>query len=447
MKILCAFHDIQDPGGITNHQEHLTLGLRSLGHTVEARLLVWRISTQGARSAPSRGKAQTMGELGMLYDQQFGWFWPREKRFAYAGNINIAAWQRYASQFDLVIWQIPTVTQRKDQVGNSDWVKLYDLPETTRQIAVVHDGNLPDAYPWIYAVAPRLTGIVGVHPCGYTHALKVPVPCALIPNPHWNIAERMRVDDGTMDTGAQRTGWFSCQTFKGRKHVADIIRAVPHMTTERKIMAGGGIEYHYMTSQTKVKPAYVTSRDLDPDCTLETLGIPIWDVAVRSGMNWCGYLTNEERDYQLEQSRFMIDPSWSKKYSRTGDHFNRTPIEGIIAGCVPIARNLGVSTNEAGVGLLFKPDENYVMVPHDATPRQFAGIVDEACAMPEGHRQAMLHAGREMLSVFDARYVAQCYVDLAERRETGVKWAHGVETPELRAASDRTMKQFFGVDG
>lgn len=439
MKILCAFHDITNPGGITNHQEHLTLGLRELGHTVEARLLVWKTSVGGARSSPSRGLKQERGALGMQLDQQVGWFWPPERRFAYKGKYNVGRWREYASRFDLIIWQIPTVTERGDQRGNSDWIGLYDVP--VKQIAVIHDGNLVDAYPWIYAVADKLTALAGVHPCGYRMAKKVPLPCALIPNPHHGVLSRVDAADASEAT---RAGWTSIQTFKGWKRVADLVRAVPHMQGDYpKILGGGGIEYHYMTSKDKMKDAYVASRQRDPDLPVETEGRRIWDVAVESGMQYTGYLSNSERDAQLQLSKFLIDPSWNKKYAATGDHFNRTPIEGIISGCVPIARNLGVADNEAGVGTLFKPGENYVMIPWNAKPSVFADIVDEALNMPESQRLDMLAAGRSLLDMFESRRVAQWYVDLAEGLPAGLENCVGEETPSIRSASESAMSGFF----
>src|SRR5579859_5001828 len=150
MKILCAYHGVpKNPGGIVNHQELLGNALQQLGHTVEMRSLVWTEKIV-SRSEPSRKLPQELGlSSGMLFDQELGWFWPREKRIPYKGSIQ--AWHDLAIKFDLIIWQTPVPTLRNDTEGNSSWPNLYDLPGV-KQLAVIHDGNVMDSYPWIYEI-------------------------------------------------------------------------------------------------------------------------------------------------------------------------------------------------------------------------------------------------------------------------------------------------------
>jgi glycosyltransferase involved in cell wall biosynthesis len=226
-----------------------------------------------------------------------------------------------------------------------------------------------------------------------------------------------------------RGGWLSLQTFKGWKHVPDLVAAVPHMGEYKKRLAGKGIDYYYLTSKTKCKwPG-------------------IWDNAILSGMRYYGYLTNEEREKYLSLSRCLIDPSWSKKYAKIGDHFNRVVIDGIIGGCVPIARNLGVATNEEGVGELFIPGKNYIMIPWNATPKEFAGIVDHAVNMSNGARVAMLNNASDLLPHFDYRVTAQTFIDLSFGKAAGFygkKSTIGEDDPELSARSSHYIHTFFG---
>jgi len=101
--------------------------------------------------------------------------------------------------------------------------------------------------------------------------------------------------------------------------VDDLVRAIPYMQpNHRKIVCGGGIEYHYMTSKTKCKAEY-----------LDELGTPIWDEALASGMEYMGYVDTQERDSILSKVKLLIDPSWSHSYSKLGAHFNRVMVEAM----------------------------------------------------------------------------------------------------------------------
>jgi hypothetical protein len=203
----------------------------------------------------------------------------------------------------------------------------------------------------------------------------------------------------------------------------------------KKVLAGGGIDYHYMVSPDKTKPSYLDGR-----------GARIWDNAVAEGMDYRGFVSNTERDALLRNAKYLIDPSWSRKYAKSGDHFNRTPIEGIIAGCVPIARNLGISDNLQGEGLLFKPGVNYHMIPWDATPKQFGEQVDSIMSLSEKRRLSMLEEGRLLLPRFDALTVAQAYVDFARGKNPNGALGYckmGKENAEMRAASAKVMEEHF----
>lgn len=442
MKILCAYHGVpKNPGGILNHQEVLGNAFQEMGHTVDMRCLLWTESISRVSSEVNRKLKQERGiSSDMLFDQELGWFWPASKRLPYKGAANVARWKEFASNFDIIIWQTPVPTKKNDTEGNNEWPLLYDLPAKVKQIGVVHDGNLPDSYPWVLAIAGNLAGMVGVHPCGFAGAQRVPVRSAMIPNPHWRPLERAQAAPNS-----GRNGWASVQTFKGWKHVPDLVRGVPYMDLAyNKVLAGGGIDYHYLTSIDKMKPAYEASTAYDPDLLPELQGQRIWDLAIKAGMKFHGYIDNAARNKLFREAKFMIDPSWSRKYAKSGDHFNRTPVEGIIAGCVPIARNIGVSDNERGEGLLFKPDENYVMIPWNATPKEFGSAVDKAVRMKEKDRLRMLENGWNILNEFDSRKVAERYIAFAKGKKPE-KWycVKGATDATMQAEAQKVMKEHF----
>ena len=442
MKILITFYHINNFGGIINNQEALYAGLKELGHDVRVKKLMWKEKATAVNS--SRKWKQAPGSMGMYYDQELGWKWNQESLFSYKGKANIARWKEYASKFDLIIWQIPVPSENRENAGNMDWLELYNIP--VKQVVYVHDGNLAEANPHLYEVAPFLTGAIGVHPCAY-HSLKdIPLPRAMAFSPQMNIEERVAAADASTE---RRNGWFSLQTFKGWKHVEDIVRAVPYMNTDDddydKVLAGGGIGRYYMTSPDKTKPQFHVSPEYDPNCRPEHIGKRIWDVAIQCGMQYLDYIHNDARDKLLHRFKFLIDPSWSKKYRKVGDHFNRVVIDGLIGGAAPIARNFGISTNVAGQGELFIPGKNYVMIPWNVYPKDFAAIVNDAMTMPESRRKELVDAGRELLPHFDYRATAQAFIDLAEGRPAGyykLEGDKGLHNDDVKARSDKLMKFF-----
>jgi len=383
MRILIAMHKIMDLGGVINHAEGLGIGLKDLGHEVDFKLLVWadRYSPQES----DRGNDNSV--FGMKYEQRGGWVWNKKDVICYKGGRNLLSWKEEAEAYDLVIWEIPVPSKNKDNIGNVDWIQLYDIQ--VKQLVVIHDGNFEDGYPWLYLVKEKITCAIGVHPCAYNSLKKIDVPRAMVFNPQAGIEARLN-DRPAEDRDA---GWLSLQTFKAWKRVPELVAAVPYMRTcDPMLLCGRGIDYHYLTSVEKCKyPG-------------------IWDEAIAAGMNYRPHISNGEREELLHDVRVLIDPSWNRKYSATGDHFNRVVVDALIGGACPVARNLGISTNAEGMGEVFRAEENYFMVPWDASPSDFAGRIEEIVNDPQ-RCSDIVRNGRNLLPYFESSYVAQCFID------------------------------------
>lgn len=441
MKILIAFHEINNYGGIINNQEALHRGLLETGHEVRVVRLDWK-DTIGPVRRTQRRIPQQKGVF-TTFDQERGWNWPAANRFAYRGDRQIERWKLFASQFDAIIWQIPVPTKRRQNFGNSDWVKLYDLPASVRQVAYAHDAHIRRT-PWIYRILHQLKGVAFTNSAGFGSGSVLPVPTSLIITPQADIQKRMN-DTPWFD----RAGFLSLQTFKGWKRVDELVRAIPHMrNSEPKQVAGGGLHYHYMTSPDKMKENYVGAIERDSMIDPANIGIPIWEAAKRSGMTYHDYVSAERRDEILGRSKFLIDPSWSHAFAEHGEHYNRTVFESVIAGAVPIARNLGITSNEEGMGHLFRAGENYVMVPWDASPALFADIVDNAMAMSAENYRRMIEAGREVLRYVDHIAVAGEFIKLINGESCGVHGSRvGTNDEDMMVKSDKAMSGFFaGVE-
>lgn len=424
MKILISMFDLSNMGGIINHTENLLAAFKELGHEVDMCKLVWRNSAVGTRTTTP--EQYIPGELYPI-NQERGWIFPDGKRIPYKGAANIKLWKQYASKFDLIIWETPIPTKQKANIGNIDWLDIYDVP--VKQIVIIHDGNFL-LYPHLYEIRKHITGLVCVHPCAY-HSAKISIPKAMIFNP-FDVP-------GEFDWEPyknRRKGIVSVANFKGWKHVDDLIRAVPYIDEDISIIvAGGGIEQRYMTSKTKCKETYKVD------------GVPIWDTALDMGMKYLGFVHNQKRDKILKKYRTLVDTAWSKKYATVGGHFNRTTIEAALLGTIPVARNFGVSTNEEGIGEVLVANKHYIMIPYNSTPEEFGEIISYANNLPNKLVDSIWDNWMDLLGWFDRNFVAREFISLANGKNAG--WYNKIEISKTSKIviekSTHLMETFFGA--
>lgn len=365
MKILILYFEIADPGGIINHTEHLIHGLKSLGHEPILRKLE---NKEVVRGVASRRTLDT-GFSGIRFEQKQGWVFTKEDKIPFLG-VN---WRRYTSQFDLVIWEVPIPPSKQE----FNLQRLYDI--RVPQIMFIHDGNAVKLYPEVAKLAKKIDLLACVHPCalGNVHALGIR-NAKLVVNPQANIEERL-----TKPSSRGRT-YCSFQTFKAWKRVHELVAAAP-LIDGHFILGGGGIEYYYMTSQTKRKPQYGD----------------IWERALESGMEYTGYVPESVRDEIMKNCSFVVDPSWSNTYARYGSHFNRVMVDGIVQGCVPVLRDKFMEGNG-----IFEEDVHYKTFPHDATKEELAASMNAIMASP--FRKRMVQETQKLVAqTFDSRKVAR----------------------------------------
>ncbi len=388
MKFLMTLFQIQDYGGIINHAENLALGMRELGHTVDFRILVPRKKIVQRSSVPKDiNEYRTLG-TGYKFHQARGWY--GVPRTPYLDKYHRNIFKEQCSNYDAVLWHIPVPTLNKDNKGVSEWLDLYD--HGTKNIAIVHDGNLPELYPHLLKVADQFHACACVHESAYSSGKILPIPRKLILNPF-----QMKEYPDYLPFH-RRNGFAAIQVFKGWKRVDSLIKAIPYMTNlESKMIGGQGIEYRYMTSKDKCKPKYFDEQ-----------GEKIWDVALRYGMEHLGTVPNEVVLGHLSKVKLQIDPSYSKKYSTFGAHFNRTTVEAMIQGAVPMATDWGMKNSK-----IFTAGQNYIEVPAGCPSSLFADIVDDALTNQKQWEE-IVENNYELCKQFDMKNVAQNYVSLVK---------------------------------
>ena len=417
MKFLMTLFQIQDYGGIINHAEYLTKGLKELGHEVDFCMLVPKSAV--SNRAPIRGRdgdyKSLEGGTGYKFHQARGW--KGIPKIPYVSNQARKLFKEKCSKYDAVLWHIPVPTLNKDNTEITAWLDLYD--HGSKNIAIIHDGNLPKLYPHLISVSEYFHAAVCVHESAYNSAKYLNIPRKLILNPF-----KIHGDFGyDFD---KRSGALAIQIFKAWKRVDTLVRAVPFIK-ETVVVGGAGIEYRYMTSKDKCKPKYFDSN-----------GNRIWVVALDHGMIYRGVVPNEEVLKLLGETKLQIDPSFSKKYSDYGAHFNRTTVEAMIKGAVPVATDLGMKNSQ-----IFKSGKNYIEIPHTATPEEFGDIVNEGLTNKE-QWETIRHNNLGLLNKFDMRNVAQEYVDIVTQPTHFLEKGQPEQNIQLIIDCNKNL-QFFGL--
>lgn len=417
MKFLMTLFQIQDYGGIINHAEYLTKGLKELGHEVDFCMLV----PKGAVSnrLPMRGRQDGYksleGGTGYKFHQARGW--KGVPKIPYVSKQARESFKDRCSKYDAVLWHIPVPTLNKDNTEITAWLDLYD--HGSKNIAIIHDGNLPKLYPHLISVSKYFHAAVCVHESAYNSAKYLDIPRKLILNPF-----KIHGDFG-LDFD-KRSGALAIQIFKAWKRVDTLVRAVPFIQ-EPVVVGGAGIEYRYMTSKDKCKPKYFDAQ-----------GNRIWEVALSNGMSYHGVVPNEEVLRLLGETKLQIDPSFSKKYSGYGAHFNRTTVEAMIKGAVPMATDLGMKDSQ-----IFKSGRNYIEIPHTATPEEFGDIVNNSLTNKQ-QWETIRHNNLGVLNKFDMRNVAQEYADIVTQPTHFLEKGQPQQNIGLIADCNKNL-QFFGL--
>ncbi|KYK24171.1 hypothetical protein AYK24_06585 [Thermoplasmatales archaeon SG8-52-4] len=439
MKIAITMYMINNLGGIVNHLENCAHGFRELGHTVHYYILTpKKAPTKNPDiSGLKRKDGWTQGAFG-IFHQYNGWRLDKKWYLSYKDEELAKRSADVLSKYDMILWEMPVPRKNVENKGNPHWLHLYGSCD--KNVSVFRDGHL-FTYPHITAVLKYFDGFGCNHVCGYRIAKNIATPRALIFSPHDTSKKYKKKYN-------QRTpGFLSLQTFKGWKHVDDLIRAIPYMPAHlKKYVAGGGIEYAYMTSKDKCKPEYFARKKEDPDYIGKDGTERIFNRAMDYGMNWLGWIIEAKRDRILKSVRCLIDPSWNKSFAKHGDHFNRVTTDGMLQGCIPVARNLGVADNAKGEGVIFTPNKNYIMIPYNATPREFADIVDYANSLKPNEAHFIQHNNFRLLQHFDRVRVAQQYIDMANGKSTGFfgKLEKGSTNVKLITDGEKDLVEFFG---
>lgn len=450
--------EVSTYGGFPSHVEHSIYGLKKLGHEVDF-YFIGNINKPNDKFIKNKIKTYEKGGLmiegqrasldvgigtGLYYHVNFGWLCPTTPIKNYEDKVKF---RDKLETYDAVFWHTPFWFKQNSYQKDTDWVMLLDLKNPVN-IGFHHDGNIRANSAWMIHIDKYFDRWITVHPASFNACSVFKTPRCLIFNPQ--ILDNVDWDH-TNSQNLDNPVFFSLQYWKASKHVDDLVRAIPHLYMMRGnptvVLGGRGMEYSYMNSEEKIKPNYISDRKFDPDLPEEFLGYPIIKLARSfggSGVIETQWMSSKERDEILKMSSFFVDTAYYSVSKALGEHFSRTLIEAMMAGVVPIARNLALSDNEEGIGDIFKPDENYLMIRHDATPKEFAVRMVESMGISREEYDRIVMNNYELLKHFDIDYVCGEYIKVIRGEDCGYYngYSEGGGTPE--GFLERADRQWYG---
>lgn len=428
MNICLVYHTGSLYGGHLDFSDEMVKGFKTLGHTCEFLLLTEKKSGK-KNSSLEKVLQETSG-----IDNTGKYIW----EFSFYENINcwgnvekgfIKDAQPYQTEkeiefinnkldsYDLVIWQdLGNFNQKTNRdFKNINWLKLFRRKTGVSQIMILHEHNLYGRYPFVSIIRQHFDNVIAVHPASFNKAKNLGLPTFLIPNPH----DLSDVDFSHSNyINKEKRIAFSMGAWKSSKRFQDIVSAIPYFDNINMVMAGDGTEKRYMVTNNpeKMKKEYICTIESDQDVDINSLtGDPIkdgiWTRALKNNLNYVGTISKNTREKYYSDAFLFIDPAWYKENLKIGAHFSRVIIEAMKKGILPIGRNLGLSNNEEGDGILFKSNINYIMIPWNATPKEFGDIVNSTFNFSKDKYDEIVFNNYNLIKRLETSLVCEQYID------------------------------------
>lgn len=246
--------------------------------------------------------------------------------------------------------------------------------------------------------------------------------------------------------------------FKSMKHMEELIATIPYIqkSEEERFkvkIAGTGIEYNYMTSDTKTKSNYMCTTKRDPNLPKKLDGkLSLWKRAEKFGMEYMGQMSGGEVINTLKNTKFAIDPSWAEHYARyCRTHINGFIIEAMLCGAYPVLRDYRglVRGEEKEIYDPLFENIRAIIIPWDATPKEFAETLKKAMKMsPAKYLKDTKHNFDLVYELFNATKNAEEIIRLAKGGKKLVKreLEKGKDSSTVKKITKEIMEDFYGIE-
>lgn len=432
MKILFILPEGNDMSGIIPTAEQHMFAMRELGH--RANLLLIRPVKKSGDNSSSDKKFVESADPRFRVHPVYGYRGPFTALTEEGLKEQMVL--EYVNSFDGVVWLATYGLVHVSTEGKNFWFTDFFKKITAPQVVMIHDDGVAKRYPWIAQLEPYIVGWACVHDAAMkTAAMIMTKPRALIFSPH-DLSSMLLPEK-------KRLGVISVGRFKPRKRNDRLIIAAPYirMMGIPIHMCGEGIEERYMKSKDKCKPKYFCTLENDPDATKEMIGNKIWNNAIDAGMMFHGPVSEAQRDDLMKKSKLLIDMSCEK----SGAIYNRSTIEGIKNGCVPVANPLSISGKEDGQGEIFKEGYNFLGIEPFDKPLDIADTINSHHELSSKKIKQIVENAQETIKIFDRKIAAEQLIKLLKGKKTGNKYDKSASnSPELDKKSQEQFKEYFG---
>ena len=475
MKVLIADFEIAKYGGIVEHVAAKVRALKALGHEVDIVHLSPSQTTQKFydkkiaefKSGAFQNKIKINSQGGGYeYDEvcgywrnnYYGFFLPPSNRIGVFEPDALERWHHLVEDVDLIMWNfMPTKSSawNRDGMKFDFWWKFFDLPtDKVRQMFIVHDAYFDVRASNVTALKDKIMFLECAHIAAYQCCKNIGIPRTLLLNPRY-LEDNEKMPIRMMNK--RETDFFAAHIFKSMKHVDDLIRAVPWLNEnsydeEYSVkIAGSGIEQAYMVAPTKCKEPYKVSAKRDPDIHSSFYGQKIWDVGIKYGMEYLGQISGEQVRENLLNAKFAVDPSWADHYANyCRTHINGFIIEAMLCGCYPVLRDYRglVKGGEEIYDPLFE-SIRAIIIPWDATPKQFAEALKEARRMsPAKYLRDTKYNFDLVHELFNAKTNMKEVLRIVKGGDKLVReeLECGQDSENVKRISSEIMEDFYGIE-
>lgn len=475
MKIIIADFAIAKYGGIVEWVAGMLKAFKSLGHEVDVAQMTPSSTTQSAydkkvkefESGEHQRKIKFHSQaggyekditVGYWRNNYYGYFLPPSNRIGVYEKNAVQRWKDLVKDVDIIIWNfMPTKSSAWDKKGVKFdfWHEFFDLPSNIKQVFVSHDAYFNVRASNISALKDKILFIACAHLAAYQCCSEIGMPRSLLLNPRY-LDDNAKMPVKLMNKRKQ--DFFAAHMFKSMKHMEELIAAIPYLQKgedERFAVriAGTGIEYNYMTSETKTKSNYMCSLKRDPDLPKKLDGkISLWNRAVKFGMKYMGQMSGSDVLQTLQNTKFAIDPSWAEHYAQyCRTHINGFIIEAMLNGAYPVLRDyrgLSKVNDEEIYDPLFE-NIRAIIIPWDATPKKFGMALKNAMKMsPKKFLKDTQHNFQVVMELFNSKKNALEILRLCKggRKLVRKELEIGKDSENVKRITSEIMEDFYGIE-
>jgi len=472
MKIIIADFQIAKYGGIVSYVASMLKAFKELGCDVDVAQMTPASTTQKVydkkfkefESGEFDKKINSQSQLGgyekdetvdYYRNNYYGYFLPPSNRIGVYESNSIERWNNLVKDADIILWNfMPTKSSAWNKKGLefNFWHKFFDLPSSIKQVFLVHDAYFNIRASNISALKDKILFMACAHLAAYQCCSEIGIPRSLLLNPRY-IAKNIKMPIKMMNN--RNEDFFAAHMFKSMKHMEELIAAIPYIQKGRSekcrvTIAGTGIEYNYMTSETKTKSNYMCTKKRDPNLPDKLdKKISLWNRGIKFGMIYKGQLSGSSVQQTLKNTKFAIDPSWSKHYSNyCRTHINGFIIEAMLNGAYPVLRDYRglVKTNNDIYDPLFD-NIKAIIIPWNATPKEFGDSLKEAMNMSSSKfLKDTKHNFDLVCELFNATNNAKEIIELCNNSKQVNKLETGKDSDNVKRITKEIMEDFYNIN-